>query len=163
MVATYQDIENTCIQIRDAYSRLSSVGAVFSFLYNTGCRIEEAIQLPRITLETSTFVVDTEKNSQNRTFGIELLPTFYKQFLPIPSGDFSVRNLSSYSNAVRCLYKATDKIYYKGQKDILTNIFRYRYAYLLREQGLTNEQIQIAFGHLSLQSTLSYLSAIEYR
>lgn len=163
MQATFLEIETTCLIIRDSFSPLSSQGAILHFLYNTGCRIEEAIQLERITVDGANFIVDTEKNSENRTFPIDLLPKYYFGLVPVALGDFARKTLGSYTNIVRAIYKHTDKIYYKGRKDILTNIYRYRYAYWLREQGYTNEQIQVAFGHLSLNSTLSYLSPIAWR
>ena len=162
MTATYNDIETTCLIILDALNPYSRQGSLLRLLYNTGLRIEEAIQLKRFTIDDTTFTIDTEKNSLNRTFSLDLLPLPYLQYLPYNPAPTFLHNFSSYTNICGYIKRFADKRYYKGDKDILTNIYRYRYAYYLREEGYTVAQIQEAFGHLSVSSTLSYLAPISY-
>lgn len=160
--ATYEQINSTCLQILGRYNINTGLGAVLHLLYRTGLRVEEAIQLDRFTLGTSEFIVDTEKNSLPRVFELSILPNLYFNFLPVPSYPFARTKLSSYTSVVRAIKFDSDRIYYKGGKDILSNVFRYRYAYYLQQQGYTVEQIKEAFGHISLASTLSYLSPIYF-
>lgn len=160
--ATYQDIDDTCLSILSRFSPFSSQGSVFQFLYNTGCRVQEAIQLKRISLTTISFIVDTEKKSLDRTFDISLLPPNYFNYLPFNPSEFSVKTLSSYTSVIRAIFSNADKMYFKDKNNVLSNIFRYRYALFLQNNGLTLEQIRAEFGHISVQSTLSYLSPIYY-
>lgn len=157
-IATYDEINTTCLLLVSRSSVGTSLRNILELLYNTGLRIEEAIQLKRFTVDATTFIVDTEKNSLNRTFPLALLPVGYLPYIPLSSPPFGRVNMGSYTSCVRHIFNVADKIYYKGDKNVLTNIFRYRYAKSLQMQGYTIEQIQEAFGHLSQASTLSYLA-----
>lgn len=145
-----------------AYPSDSAQGSVLSLLYNTGLRIQEAVELKRFSLGNLTFIVDTQKNSLDRTFPSYYLPSNYRNFLPYVSGLLGWQTISSYTNVVRAIHNYSDKIYYKNENNILTNIYRYRYARMLQNYGYTLEQIKNEFGHLSTASTLSYLADIYY-
>jgi len=162
MIATYNQIDESCLIILDRSDNGSLANAVFRLLYNTGVRIQEAVQLPRFSLGVADFTIDTEKNSLNRTFPIGYLPPIYYNYLPYNPGFGGFQTISSYSTVVRQIKSFTDQIYYKGENNILTNIFRYRYARYLQHEGFTLLQIKEAFGHLSTQSTLSYLADIHF-
>jgi integrase len=161
-LATFEDLETTCLLLISRAPAMSIQRAVFEFLYNTGCRIEEAIQLKRITLGVSTFEVDTQKNSNNRIFPLVLLPPSYLPYLPVSLDLLGRQNFGSYTSSVRFSNLNRNRRYFKADNSIPTNIFRYRYAWKLRNDGLTVEQIRYEFGHISTASTLNYLSALYY-
>jgi integrase len=161
-VANFSDLDNTCLLIISRFPVGSSQNSVLNFVYNTGCRIEEAIQLERITLGATTFTVDTEKKSLNRTFALSLLPPNYLNFLPVPASPLARKTLSSYTSIVRAILLNADRIYYKNTNDILSNVFRYRYVRYLQEQGYSFSQIKQDMGHISNQSTASYLADVFY-
>lgn len=161
-LATISDLIETCDLLIFRSPPTSVQRAVFQLLYNTGCRVEEAIQLKRITLQATTFTVDTEKNSLNRVFPLALLPASYLPYLPYVPNLLASSNFGSYTSSVRFSNLNRNKRYFKVDNSIPTNIFRYRYAWQLREDGYTNEQIRDAFGHISMSSTLNYLAPLYY-
>lgn len=162
MIATYNDLETTCNVILRQYDIYTNVGATLQLLYDTGLRAEEAVQLERFTLTSSTFIVNTEKNSSNREFPLSILPAAYIQALSAPPISGYPYTIGSYTSLVRAVKMHSDKQYYKDKKFLVANVFRYRYVRYLQSIGYTIEQIANDLGHLSLTSTASYLQTVHY-
>lgn len=162
-LATFENIQETVNYLLGRVDINTNLGAVVHLLHATGLRINEACELKRFTLDTTTFVVDTEKKSYNRIFPLALLPSAYLPLLPYSPG-FGVGNtISSCSSVTRFVLLNSTKVFYKSDKNITSNIFRYHFARNLLQEGYTVEQIQIQMGHSNLTSTLSYLAPIYFR
>lgn len=161
-LATLQDLDTTCLLLISRSPQMSKQKAVFQFLYFTGCRVRESIELFRIEIVGNNFVVDTEKGSDNRNFRLSLLPPSYLPFLPYVPNLLVNPNFGSYTSSVRFSNFNRNKRYFKADNSVPTNLFRYRYAWQLRANGKSNKQIQKEFGHISLQSTLNYLEPLYY-
>jgi len=161
--ATFLDIQQTVNYLLTRVDIGTSLGAVINLLYNCGLRIEEACELKRFTLGDTTFTIDTEKRSYNRTFSLSLLPYPYFDVLPYTPQQWNLGVISSPSSVQRFVLSNSPKIFYKDSKRITSNIFRYYYARNLEQQGYTLEQIQVAMGHSNIASTLSYLAPIYYK
>lgn len=162
-VATFQDIKNVVDYLIPRCDINTPLGAVVHLLYRCGLRVEEACELKRFTILPTTFTVDTEKKSLDRTFDLGLLPSAYYPALSSPPPLPVLWVLSSTSSVTRFILQNSPQIFYKDTKRITTNLFRYYYVRNLQDQGYTVEQIQVIMGHSNISSTLSYLSPIYYK
>ena len=138
----YNDIDNHCVHLlNNSVNYYLYINPFITTMYNTGLRIGEVIELERWSLfDSDNFSVFLEKNNGNRIIRKEILPT---AFVDLLSNDiavkryFSIRQLRYFIQHNGLFFHTT-----RGNKDISSHIFRYRFIRELFINGYTYAEIK---------------------
>jgi len=135
---------------------------LFSLLYITGVRINEAINLDLWQLETPDIVkLNGLKGANPRYFNLLGLPTEFQKYF---TENYNIFQFISYTNLVRYLNRALKfKLFYNSGKAINFHMFRHNYIRKLYTQTNNIEFILNDLGKTKNSDITTYLLTNLYK
>ena len=128
----------------------------FCDLYATGLRFEE-LRNPTAVIahDNDTVTFACEKGSYNRTFNRNSLSSYFNDRLD--QGKEAYQYLTNDSASRLFLRFTINKRFWVGTKRESNHLFRHHYAKNLHNQELSDQEIQIMMGEVSIENARSYI------
>lgn len=130
----------------------------FGILYYSGFRISEIINLDVLDLNNGTFVMQPLKNNNIRTLSYSEFPLDFRDIIKHSTNVFLFNSVSSAQHFFSNHWKY--KTIFHKTKNVASHLFRHNYAKKLKNQGLTDGQIQLKLGEKQLSSAQNYIYSI---
>lgn len=139
-----------------------SYSIAFKIMYHTGCRFSELRSISRFSFTALNQIQLTPlKNSNNRIFSTENIPTEFLNFITTQNNYFQMLNLSTASYYFKVYF--AHKAVYHNTKLLTTHLFRHHFAKSLKNQGLSDQEIQQVLGEKDIRNSNNYIySALTY-
>ncbi len=137
-----------------------TTGAIFSLMYNTGLRANEALEPARWTeVSAGAFEVTLSKGEGTRKIAKELVPELiiqhYKQ-----QRNFIFETYSSVNNTFKRY--ALGLLVNEDKRRTTSHAFRYRFMQQLASEGYSIAEIAAVMGHVNQANTAKYVGSRIY-
>lgn len=154
--ATLQELQAALLSVIDRASKdRPTTGQLFQFMYNTGLRVREVLEVDRWHESTpGQLTVQLEKREGTRSIDLEQIPeelrTRYIQHLP-----FELETYSAVNNTFK--YHGPGILFGTDTRRTTCHSFRYQFMKQLSEDGLTVAQVGEVMGHVNPANTARYI------